>query len=172
MKRLQRVIEAIVVNSRWLLAPFLLGLTVSLTALLYAFFIKLVELLRLVGSITSADVIVSILGLVDITLAANLIVIVIRSIYENFLARIDPTGYPQWPEGLSKISYSLLKQKLFGSLVAIAAVSALEWFFDIERHADSTKLAWVVGIMMAFAFVMLLTAVADRLSDTDHDSHA
>ena len=49
-----------------------------------------------------------------------------------------------------------LKQKLLGSIAAIAAVNVLEWFMDIERHADNTKLAWVVGILLAFAVSMLI----------------
>ena len=170
MRQLLRVVEAIVVNSRWLLAPFLLGLIVALAALLYTFLGKLAALVWQVRNATSADAIVGLLHLIDITLGANLTVIVICSVYENFLAPLDPRAHPQLPEGLSKIGFSSLKQKLFGSLVAIAAVSALEWFVDLPNHAESTKLAWVVGIMMAFAFVMLLTAIADRLTNTDHDS--
>jgi uncharacterized protein (TIGR00645 family) len=65
---------------------------------------------------------------------------------------------------LIKIGFSDLKQKLLGSIAAIAAVNVLEWFMDIERHADNTKLAWVVGILLAFALSMLIFAIADRLS--------
>ena len=54
--------------------------------------------------------------------------------------------------------------------VAIAAVNVLEWFMDIERHADNIKLAWVVGILLAFATAMLILAIADRVSSTDNSS--
>jgi len=57
-----------------------------------------------------------------------------------------------------------LKQKLLGSIVAIAAVNVLEWFADINRQADSVKLGWVVGILLAFALATLVLAAADRLS--------
>ena len=70
------------------------------------------------------------------------------------------------PEGLVKIGFSVLKQKLLGSIAAIAAVNVLEWFMDIDRHADNTKLAWVVGILLAFAAAMLVLAIADRVSTT------
>jgi uncharacterized protein (TIGR00645 family) len=66
---------------------------------------------------------------------------------------------------LIKIGVSDLKQKLLGSIAAIAAVNVLEWFMDIERHADNTKLAWVVGILLAFAVSMLIISIADRISD-------
>ena len=164
MKEIQRVVEAVVFNSPWLVTPFLIGLIIGLAALAYKFVLKLIDFLMQMPSAGAADVMVGILGLVDLTLVANLIVIVICSSYENFLARIDPAAHPDWPEGLIKIGFANLKQKLLGSIAAIAAVSVLEWFMDIERHAESTKLAWVVGILLAFAAAMLVMAIADRVS--------
>jgi uncharacterized protein (TIGR00645 family) len=92
------------------------------------------------------------------------LLIVICSSYENFVAPTDYAEHPNWPPGLVRIGFSGLKQKLLGSIVAIAAVNVLEWFADIDRQADSTKLAWVVGILLAFAVAMLVLAAADRLS--------
>ena len=62
------------------------------------------------------------------------------------------------------IGFAGLKQKLLSSIVAIAAVNVLEWFMDIDQHADNTKLVWVVTILIAFATAMLLLAIADRIS--------
>jgi len=170
MRWVERVVETIVFNSRWLVAPFLLGLIVGLAALAVKFVIKLADFVVQIPAAPPADVIVGVLTLVDLTLTANLIVIVICSSYENFVARIDPAEHPDWPEGLVKIGFSGLKQKLLGSIVAIAAVNVLEWFMDIERHADNTKLAWVVGILMTFAVATLVLAIADRISAAeDHD---
>src|SRR5467141_367781 len=106
MNRIERVVETIVFNSRWLVAPFLLGLIVGLAALAYKFIIKLAEFVMQIPAAAPADVIVGILTLVDLTLTANLIVIVICSSYENFLARIDPAEHPDWPEGLIRIGFS------------------------------------------------------------------
>jgi len=159
-----RFVEAIVFNSRWLVAPFLIGLVVGLAALALKFLIKLFEFVMQIPAAPPADVIVGILTLVDLTLIANLIVIVICSSYENFLTQTDPAKHPDWPDGLLNIGFSGLKQKLLGSIAAIAAVNVLEWFMDIERHADNTKLAWVVGILLAFAVSMLILAIADRLT--------
>jgi hypothetical protein len=77
---------------------------------------------------------------------------------------IDDSKHPTWPPGLVNIGFSGLKQKLLGSIVAIAAVNVLEWFTDIDRNSDSVKLAWVVGILLAFAVAMLVLAIADRVS--------
>lgn len=169
MQRMARFVEAIIFNSRWLVAPFLLGLIIGLAALVLKFVIKLYEFVVQIPAAPPADVIVGILTLVDLTLIANLIVIVICSSYESFLARIDPAEHPDWPEGLMKIGFSDLKQKLLGSIAAIAAVNVLEWFMDIERHADNTKLAWVVGILLTFAVSMLILAIADWLSERNNE---
>ena len=131
---------------------------------LYTFIIKLAALLIQLPTATLDEAIVAILKLVDISLIANLVVIVICSSYENFVAPIDPREHPNWPRGLIGIDFSGLKQRLLGSIVAIAAVSVLDWFMDIDRSTDNLKLAWIVGILIAFAIVMLVLAMADRLS--------
>ena len=84
-----RAIEVVIFSSRWLLAPFLLGMIVGLAALLYRFIIKLGELLMHVRVAAEDEVIVGVLKLVDLSLIANLMVIVICSSYENFVAPID-----------------------------------------------------------------------------------
>jgi uncharacterized protein (TIGR00645 family) len=164
MSWIQRIIEAIIFTSRWLVAPFLLGLILGLAVLLYKFIAKLADFVIQVKAVSNADVIVGILNLVDLSLTANLILIVICSSYENFVAPIDAAGHPNWPKGLIGIGFSGLKQKLLGSIVAIAAVSVLEWFMEIDQHVDAVKLTWVVGILIAFAMAMLVLAVADRVS--------
>src|SRR5689334_14075451 len=127
MQRMARFVEAIVFNSRWLVAPFLIGLVVGLAALALKFLIKLSDFVMQIPAAPPADVIVGILTLVDLTLIANLIVIVICSSYENFLTQTDPAKHPDWPDGLLNIGFSGLKQKLLGSIAAIAAVNVLEW---------------------------------------------
>ena len=169
MRRVGHFVEAIIFNSRWLIAPFLLGLVVGLAALVLKFVIKLYEFVIHIPQAPPADVIVGILTLVDLTLVASLIVLVICSIYDNFITDIDPAKHPEWPEGLVKIGFSGLKQKLFGAIAVIAAVNVLEWFMDIERQADNTKLAWVVGILLTFAVSMLILAVADWLSERKNE---
>jgi len=169
MIRIARAIETVVLHSRWLVTPFLLGLIIGLGALLYTFVIKLVSFLTQVQRVSEEEVIVGILKLVDLSLTANLLLIVICSSYENFVARIDPASQIRWPGGLIGIGFSCMKQKLLGSIVAIAAVNALEWFIDIDRSVDNLKLGWVVGTLLAFAAVMLVLAFADRLDETQRN---
>ena len=164
MNRILGVVELIVFGSRFLIVPFLLGLVVGLAALIYKFALKLFEFVLHVGAGEATEAIVGLLGLVDLTLTANLLVIVVCSSYENFVAPTDTVAHPSWPPGLVRIGFSGLKQKLLGSIVAIAAVNVLEWFAAIDHGADSVKLAWVVGILLAFAVAMVLLALADRIS--------
>ena len=164
MNQIVRWIERVAFSSRWLVVPFLLGLIVGLAALIFKFALKLVEFVLRLQAADSTEIITGLLGLVDLTLTANLVVIVICSSYENFVAPIDDAEHPGWPPGLVRIGFAGLKQKLLGSIVAIAAVSVLEWFADIDRQADSAKLAWVVAILLTFAITMVLLAIADRLS--------
>jgi uncharacterized protein (TIGR00645 family) len=164
MNQIARWIELVTFSSRWLVVPFLLGLMVGLAALIFKFALKLVEFLLHAQAADSTEIITGLLGLVDLTLTANLVVIVICSSYENFVTPIDYAEHPGWPPGLVRIGFAGLKQKILGSIVAIAAVNVLEWFADIDRHADSVKLAWVVAILLTFAVAMVLLAIADRLS--------
>ncbi len=167
MQRLRYAIEVFMFASRWLVVLLQFGLVVGLATLVYKFAFKLAEFVGTVGASSSTDVIVGMLNLVDLLLTANLVLIVICSTYENFVAPIDRAQHPNWPAGLTGIDFSGLKQKLLGSIVAIAAVNTLEWFTDIENHTESIKLAWVVGIMLAFAVAMLILALAERFSN-DH----
>lgn len=163
MKRIQHGIEVVIFASRWLVVFLQLGLVIGLATLVYKFAVKLFEFVATAPATSSTEIIVGILGLVDLLLTANLVLIVICSTYENFVAPIDPAKHPNWPAGLTGIGFSGLKQKLLGSIVAIAAVNTLEWFTDIENHADTVKLGWVVGILIAFAVAMLILALADRI---------
>jgi uncharacterized protein (TIGR00645 family) len=172
MKRIASGFEAVIFTSRWLVAPFMLGLIVGLVGVLYEFVAKLFVFIGLLKTATAAEVIVGILGLVDLTLVANLVLIVICSSYENFLAPINPADHPNWPDGLIGIGFSGLKQKLLGSIVAIASISVLEWFINIDAHVDNVKLAWAVGILIAFAVAMLILAVADRVAGTPTRTNA
>ena len=94
-----RYIQASVFFSRWLLAPFLLGLLLCLLLLIYRFFGDLFELTLQVRGMNWHDLVTDVLNLVDLALTANLVIIVIFSSYENFIRRIDASAHPDWPAG-------------------------------------------------------------------------
>jgi uncharacterized protein (TIGR00645 family) len=162
-----RGIQAAIFFSRWLLAPFLLGLIICLLLLIYRFFGDLFVLTVQVAGLSWHDLVTGVLNLVDLTLTANLIIIVIFSSYENFIRRIEASDHADWPEGLIQVDFGELKQKLLGSIVGIAAVDALAWYFDLEKDADLSKLIWVLAFPLVFVAVMLMLSIADRLGHRD-----
>lgn len=163
MKRIERIIEILIFNSRWLLAPFYLGLIVSLVLLFIHFVKQLVGFVLHIGVANESDVIIGILTLVDLTFTANLVLIVIFSGYENFVSKIE-AGEHDHPEWMTKVDFGGLKQKLMTSIVAISAIKVLEVFMNIGKSTDTTTLAWLVGIHMVFVTSMLVLAIVDRLA--------
>jgi hypothetical protein len=106
LKRIKRGLESVLFNSRWLMAPFYLGLVVGLAVLMGKFFMMLWEFILHAPAATEADIILGVLGLIDITLTGNLILIVVFSGYENFVSRSDPGGHPDWPEWMTKVDFA------------------------------------------------------------------
>jgi len=168
MSRIERGFLAAIFVSRWLLAPFLIGLVLTLFLLMYRFFADFYALaLQLPGS-SWHDLIVAVLNMIDIALTANLVLIVIFSGYENFLRKIKEQS--DWPEGLTAIDFGTLKQRLIGSIAAIAVVDALAWYLDLEHSADGGKLIWVIAFPLMFAVVALILAGADRFMRRDQNA--
>jgi uncharacterized protein (TIGR00645 family) len=158
-----RYIQASVFFSRWLLAPFLVGLVLCLLLMIYRFFGDLFALVIELPGLSWHDLVTGVLNLVDLSLTANLVIIVIFSGYENFIRRINPGDHPDWPEGLTQVDFGALKQKLLGSIVGIASVDSLAWYFDLEKTSDTSKLGWALAFPLTFVVVMLLLAIADRV---------
>jgi uncharacterized protein (TIGR00645 family) len=162
MGRIERGIETVIFNSRWILAPFYLGLIVSLVLLFIHFARELAEFVLKIARAGESDVILGVLGLIDLTFTGNLIVIVIFSGYENFVSRID-AGEHDKPEWMAKVDFGGLKQKLMTSIVAISAIQVLKAFMNIDKITNVSILGWLVGIHLVFVSSMLVLAIVDRL---------
>jgi uncharacterized protein (TIGR00645 family) len=153
---IERVLERLISQSRWVMAPFYLGLLASLFILLFTFVREFWHFLEGVMSATEADVILGVLALIDLSLATNLVLIVVFSGYENFVSKIDPEGHPDWPEWMTKIDFSGLKQKLMASIVAISAIQVLKAFMNIDKDFNERTLGWLVVIHLVFVVSGLL----------------
>lgn len=112
-----------------------------------------------------ADVILGVLALIDPSLAANLVLIVVFSGYENFVSKIDPEGHPDWPEWMTKIDFSGLKQKLMASIVAISAIQVLKAFMNLDEKFNERTLMWLVGIHLVFVLSGLMLAWSDAIGE-------
>ena len=168
LKRIEDGIESVLFNSRWLMAPFYLGLVVCLAVMLFKFFKKLWEFILIAPSASEGDIILGALSLIDVSLVGNLILIVVFSGYENFVSRIDPGGHPDWPEWITKINFAGLKQKMLASIVAISAIQVLKAFMNLDAAFDAQKLGWLVGVHLVFVISTLVLALSDRWGG-DHD---
>lgn len=166
---MERVIENILFRSRWVMAPFYLGLVVALLVLLFKFGTELLHFVTHAVGATESDTILGLLALVDLTLTGNLVLIVIFSGYENFVSKIDPAGHPDWPEWMTQVDFTGLKQKLLASIVAISAIQLLKAFMNIDKGGMSeTTLMWLVIIHVVFVASSLVLAWGDRISGDKH----
>ncbi len=162
MQRIERVIEQAIFRSRWLLAPFYLGLIFALVLLFIKFAQQLFSFILGIGVANENDVILQVLTLIDLAFTGNLVLIVIFSGYENFISKID-VGSHDRPDWMTKVDFSGLKQKLMISIVAISAIQLLKAFMNVEKY-DSERLAWLVGIHVVFVGSMLVMSLSDWLA--------
>ncbi len=167
MRKAEHTLERVIFGSRWLMAPFYLGLIVCLAVLLVKFAQELVHIVPGVLTMRETDVILAVLTMVDLSLAGNLLLMVIFAGYENFVSRIDVADEKDRPEWMGKVDYSGLKLKLVASIVAISAIHLLKSFMDVSEKTDR-ELAWLVGIHMAFVVSGVLLAWMDKLTASNH----
>jgi len=160
---LENALEATLFASRWLLAPFYLGLAAGVVILLIKFLQELYHLAQIAVSGTEADAILGVLTLVDLALTGSLLLIVIFSGYENFVSKIDHSRHRDWPEWMGTIDFTALKIKLLGSIVAISAIQLLKQFMAV-RTASDRDLIWYVAIHLVFVLSSVLLALSDRIS--------
>ena len=164
---LEKAMEQILFQSRWLLAPFYLGLVVSLAMLLAAFVAELLHAVPQAMDLSNADpeqVILAALGLIDLSLAGNLVVIVIFSGYENFVSKINTENAEDRPSWMGTLDFSGLKMKLIGSIVAISAISLLRAFMALTERGtvlDEPRLRWMLMLHLTFVVSGLLFAAMD-----------
>lgn len=164
MRKFELFLESIIFQSRWLLAPFYLGLALALMLLLGHFAVEFVHFAVEVLRGEREDVILGVLGLIDLAFTGNLVLIVIFSGYENFVSRIEAGDHDR-PEWMAKVDFGGLKQKLMTSIVAISAIEVLKAFMNLEQF-DQVKLAWLVGIHVVFLVSLLAVVVADKLGES------
>jgi uncharacterized protein (TIGR00645 family) len=159
----EKALETLIFASRWILAPFYLGLALSLIVLLIKFMAELVHIAAHAFTSTESEVILGVLALVDMTLTGSLLVIVIFSGYENFVSKIDHSGHRDWPEWMGTIDFAGLKLKLLSSIVAISAIQLLKQFMSLNTVSDR-DIMWLVIIHVVFVVSGVLLALSDRIA--------
>ncbi|WP_151717841.1 TIGR00645 family protein [Gemmobacter serpentinus] len=153
--------------SRWLMAPMYLGLVISLAMLTIVFVKELAYYAGKTFTMTADQGILAILTLIDLSLAANLLLIVLFSGYENFVSKLDLGDQRDRPSWMGKVDFSGLKMKLIASIVAISGIHLLKVFMEIGKGAvplDPAKLQWMVIIHLTFVASGVLLALMDWLA--------
>src|ERR1700721_373105 len=128
----ERIVEALIFGSRWLLAPIYVGLAAALIVLLVKFVQHAGELLLHVLTTDGEDTIIGILGLIDLALMATLVLMVMFAGYENFVSKRGLAGHKDKPGWMDHVGFGDLKLKLMASIVAISAIQVLESFMNID----------------------------------------
>lgn len=164
--------------SRWLQAPLYLGLIIAQTVYVYRFLVELWHLIgfALLGHAPPASVAVevkdtetivmlTVLGLIDVVMIANLLIMVIVGGYETFVSRLNLQGHPDQPEWLSHVNAGILKVKLATALIGISSIHLLKTFINAGNPSVTDKMIlWQVVIHVTFVGSAIALAWIDRLT--------
>ena len=157
-------LESFIFASRWIQAPLYLGLIVAQVVYCWLF---MVELSHLVAGafgphhMTETDVMLIVLGLIDVVMIANLLIMVIVGGYETFVSRLDLEDHPDQPEWLSHVNAGVLKIKLSTAIIGISSIHLLKSFINAANLSEHTLL-WQVIIHVVFLFSALAMALVDK----------
>ena len=160
MKKLEHLVESVILASRWLLVVFYLGLAIALGLYAVSFLRKLYDFTVKVMVVEETDAILKMLALIDAALVASLVVMVIISGYENFVSRFDNADSEV--SFLGKIDAGSLKIKVASTIVAISSIHLLQIFLNIASYTDN-QVMWLTIMHMAFVLSALFLAYIDRV---------
>ena len=131
--------------------------------LVISFSLELWHFVNHIFSLSQNDVILGVLSLIDLTLAGNLLLIVVFSGYENFVSKINTDDHEDQPEWKGTVDFSTLKLKLVASIVAISGIHLLKVFMDVDKVSES-QIKWMVIIHVVFVVSGVLLALMDKIS--------
>jgi uncharacterized protein (TIGR00645 family) len=179
-------------SSRWLQLPLYLGLILAQAVYVFHFWVELVHLVEaafgnshalelLIKSIgykmppdgelklNETVIMLVVLGLIDVVMISNLLIMVIVGGYETFVSRMNLEGHPDQPEWLSHVNASVLKVKLATAIIGISSIHLLKTFINAENYSDKVLL-WQTLIHIAFLLSAMAIAVTDKLMSSSHSA--
>jgi uncharacterized protein (TIGR00645 family) len=177
-------LSRLIFASRWLQLPLYLGLILAQGVYVFQFWKELVHLIEAAfGNQHALDILVQsigyksnapvtglnetvimlvVLGLIDVVMISNLLIMVIVGGYETFVSRLNLEGHPDQPEWLDHVNASVLKVKLATAIIGISSIHLLKTFINAENYSDKVLL-WQTVIHVAFLFSAIAIATADRI---------
>ncbi|MEI6322186.1 MAG: TIGR00645 family protein [bacterium] len=157
-------LSSLIFLSRWLQAPLYVGLILAQSLYVLRFLIELWHLTTHITQIDEKDVMLAVLGLIDVVMIANLLLMVIVGGYETFVSRLNLHNHPDEPEWLSHVNAGALKVKLATALIGISSIHLLSSFIKIGTPGVSNDtIIWRVVVHLTFVVSALLLAYTDRL---------
>ena len=163
MKKIEKIIEWGVFTSRWIQLPLYLGLIIASILYSYKFLVELLHLVSNINGLTEVTVMMSILTLVDFTMVANLLFMVILGGYSTFISKLGLLdNHEDRPEWLDKVNAGTLKVKLAGSLVGVSGIHLLQTFITISTHAVEAVVLQI-AIHVVFLISTLCLAYSEKL---------
>ena len=174
-ERSVKALEGFIFWSRWLQAPLYVGLVVAQGVYVYQFMHELAILVTKAGSLTEAEVMLIVLGLIDVVMIANLLIMVIIGGYETFVSKLDLEGNPDQPEWLSHVNAGVLKVKLAVALISISSIHLLRTFIEAgglssgKTSYTEAGVMWQTIIHTVFILSAIGIAYVDRISNIAQD---
>jgi uncharacterized protein (TIGR00645 family) len=162
-------LPTLIFASRWLQLPLYLGLIVAQGVYVFLFMKELWHLVHDATGLTEQKIMLAVLGLIDVVMISNLLVMVIVGGYETFVSRLGLQGHPDQPEWLSHVNASVLKVKLAMAIIGISSIHLLKTFIDISNlGAAGSKFTeagvlWQTIIHMVFILSAIGIAWTDKL---------
>ena len=174
-------LPALIFSSRWLQLPLYLGLIVAQGVYVFLFLKELWHLIHDAGSMSEQGIMLIVLGLIDVVMISNLLVMVIVGGYETFVSRLNLEGHPDQPEWLSHVNASVLKVKLAMAIIGISSIHLLKTFIEAGQlglplctpelaaanalctKATATGVMWQTIIRCVFILSAIGIAWTDRL---------
>lgn len=155
-------ISALLFGSRWLQLPLYIGLIVAQAVYVYLFWVELTHLVMETPHLTEEKIMLLVLGLIDVVMISNLLIMVIVGGYETFVSRLGLAGHPDEPDWLSHVNANVLKVKLATAIIGISSIHLLKTFINAHNLDEKTML-WQVVIHMAFVLSAIGIALIDKL---------
>lgn len=165
--KFETVFEKVIFASRWIQAPLYAGLIVGGMLYTYKYLVELIHLIITINEISETLLMLGVLTLVDITMVANLLIMVIIGGYSTFVSRLEIDKHEDKPEWLQKIDAGSLKVKLAGSLIGVSGIHLLQTFINIKNH-ESQHIMWQVIIHVVFLFSALMLAYTESILHKKH----
>ena len=158
----QAVMAQMIFWSRWLQAPLYLGLIVAQGVYVFLFMKELTHLVADANTFTENQIMLIVLGLIDVVMIANLLIMVIIGGYETFVSRLNLKEHPDQPQWLSHVNATTMKIKLAMALIGISSIHLLKTFINAEQMDEKT-IYWQVAIHLTFVVSAIAMAVTDYI---------